>query len=201
MKKEDLAVIEGLTEAQVTAIVTASTEELKGFIPKSRFDEVNDTKKDLEKQINDRDKQLKDLGDKVKGNEEAEKTIKELQEANKTTKEQYEAKLQEITINTAIQAKLTDTKYPDLLATKVDKSKLVVGADGTVSGIDEQLTGIKETYKDLFTVDVKGRDAQNKDKTPAGGKNPWSKEHFNLTEQGKLLKENPALAAQYKASV
>lgn len=26
--------------------------------------------------------------------------------------------------------------------------------------------------------------------------NPWSKEHFNLTEQGKILKENPELAKQ-----
>jgi hypothetical protein len=200
MKKEDLTSIEGLTEAQVTAIIAVSTEELKTFIPKSRFDEVNDAKKDLDKQIIDRDKQLKDLGDKVKGNEEAEKTIKELQEANKVTKDQYEGKLKDLTINAAIQSKLTDTKYPDLLATKFDKSKLVVNADGSVSGIDEQLTGIKETYKDLFTPVVAGRDPQNKDKTPAGGKNPWSKEHFNLTEQGKLLKENPTLAAQYMAS-
>lgn len=36
---------------------------------------------------------------------------------------------------------------------------------------------------------------------PKGGsdftKNPWSKDHFNLTEQGKILKENPELAKKY----
>ena len=37
------------------------TEEMKGFIPKSRFDEVNTAKADLEKQVADRDKQLKVL--------------------------------------------------------------------------------------------------------------------------------------------
>lgn len=26
--------------------------------------------------------------------------------------------------------------------------------------------------------------------------NPWSKEHFNLTEQGKIMRENPSLATQ-----
>ncbi|HBV88309.1 MAG TPA: hypothetical protein DEF42_17090 [Desulfosporosinus sp.] len=35
--------------------------------------------------------------------------------------------------------------------------------------------------------------------TPPSGKNPWSKEHLNYTEQGKILKENPTLAAQLMA--
>jgi regulator of replication initiation timing len=34
---------------------------------------------------------------------------------------------------------------------------------------------------------------------PAGMKNPFSKEHFNLTEQGRLFKTNPELYAQLKA--
>ena len=200
MKKEDLIAL-GLTEEQADKVLGAYTEELKGFIPKTRFDEVNDAKKDLEQQLKDRDKQLKELGDKAKDNEELSKQIRELQEANKTTKEQYETKLKDLKIEAAIREKLTDTKYPDLLITKFDKSKLVVGADGTVSGIDEQLTGLKEQYKDLFTPDVKGNPPYNKDKSPSGIKNPWSKEHFNLTEQGKLLRENPELAKQLMASV
>ena len=200
MKKEDLIAM-GLTDEQADKVLGAYTEELKGFIPKTRFDEVNDAKKDLEQQLKDRDKQLKELGDKAKDNEELSKQIRELQEANKTTKEQYETKLKDLKIEAAIREKLTDTKYPDLLITKFDKSKLVVGADGTVSGIDEQLTGLKEQYKDLFTPDVKGNPPYNKDKSPSGIKNPWSKEHFNLTEQGKLLRENPELAKQLMASV
>ena len=39
---------------------------------------------------------------------------------------------------------------------------------------------------------------------PSGGsgstlKNPWAKETLNLTEQGKLIKENPTLASQFMA--
>ncbi len=30
-------------------------------------------------------------------------------------------------------------------------------------------------------------------------KNPWSKQHFNLTEQGRILRENPELAKKLKA--
>jgi len=182
MKKEQLIEL-GLTEELAQKVADASTEELKGFIPKARFDEVNDTKKDLEKQIGDRDKQLKDLQDKAKGNDELEKTIKDLQDANKTTKETYETKIKDMTISSAIQSKLTDTKYPDLLLTKFDKMKLVVGADGTVSGIDEQLTTLKETYKDLFTVDVKGRGSNN-----TGGSHQQLSTIEQLQEQLKTAK-------------
>ncbi|MDD2401688.1 MAG: phage scaffolding protein [Clostridia bacterium] len=201
MKKEDLSKVEGLTEDQINSIIAVSTEELKGFIPKARFDEINDTKKELDQQIKDRDKQLKDLQDKAKGNEELERTIATLQETNKTAKETYDAKLKDMTINSAIQAKLTDTKYPDLLVTKFDKSKIVVSVDGAVSGIDEQLITIKETYKDLFVPVVTGKGPNNTGGSGTGVKNPWSKEHFNLTEQGKMLRENPELAKQYRASV
>lgn len=178
------------------------TEFPKNAVPKSDFNTLNDTKKDLEQQIKDRDKQLKDLQDKAKGNEELEKTIKDLQEANKTTKESYETKLKDITINSAIQAKLTDAKHPELLIGKFDKTKISLSEDGTtVFGIDEQLVALKETYKDLFTPVVKGKIPNNNEKSHSGEKNPWSKEHFNLTEQGRLLREDPELAAQLKASV
>jgi len=199
MTKEQLIEM-GLTEEQADKVLAAHKEALTGFIPKARFDEVNETKKELEQQIRERDKQLKELQEKAKGNEELEKTIKELQEANKATKEQYEAEIKEMTINSAIQSKLTDAKYPDLLISKFDKSKLSIADDGTVLGIDEQLTTIKEQYKDLFKPDIKGREPNNTGGTPPGTKNPWSKEHFNLTEQGRLLRENPELAKKLMAS-
>ena len=199
MTKEQLIEM-GLTEEQADKVLAAHKEVLAGFIPKARFDEVNETKKDLEQQIQERDNQLKDLQGKVKGNEELEKTIKELQEANKATKEQYEDKIKDMTITAAIQSKLTDAKYPDLLLTKFDRSKLSIAEDGTVLGIDEQLTALKEQYKDLFKPDLKGREPNNIGGTPPGVKNPWSKEHFNLTEQGRILRENPELAAQLQAA-
>ncbi|MFU0784504.1 MAG: Scaffolding protein [Thermoanaerobacterium thermosaccharolyticum] len=199
MTKEQLIEM-GLTEEQANKVLSAHTEALKGFIPKARFDEVNNTKKELEGQITDRDKQLKELQKKVKGNEELEKTIKDLQETNKATKEQYEAKIKDMTINAAIQAKLTDARYPDLLISKFDKSKLSIAEDGTVLGIDEQLKTLKESYKDLFKPSLKGKEPNNIGGSSLTTKNPWSKDNFNLTEQGRILKENPELAKQLMAS-
>jgi len=200
MKKEDLIAM-GLTEEQANKVLEAYTESLKGFIPKARFDEVNDARKELEKQLEKRDKQLKDLAKQVKDNEELTNQIKELQEANKATKEQYEAKIKDIKIDAVIREKLIDAKYPDLLITKFDRNKITVTDDGTVLGIDDQLVQIKEQYKDLFVPEVKGNPPYNNDKPTPGMKNPWSKEHFNLTEQGRILRENPELAKQLMASV
>lgn len=155
----------------------------------------------LKAQIKENEKTIATLKSANKDNETLQQTIKTHETTIDTLKTTYEGKIKDLTINNAIQAKLTDAKHPDLLVGKFDKSKLSLSEDGTqVYGIDEQLTAMKEQYKDLFTVDVKGGDPNNKTKPAPGQKNPWSKEHFNLTEQGKLLKENPELARQFMAS-
>lgn len=134
----------------------------KYAVPKKEFNALNDTKKYLEQQIKDMDCRLKELQEKVKSNERLEITIKELQKSNKFTKDIYESKLKDIMINFALQAKLIDIKYKDLLISKFDKSKLMITEDGTVAGIDDQLKSMMVQYKDLFTPLVKGRESENK---------------------------------------
>lgn len=156
----------------------------------------------LREQIKTNEKTIETLKKDNKDNETLQQTITTHESTIETLKTTYESKIKGMRIEAAIQAKLTDAKHPDLLVGKFDKTKLSLSEDGSqVFGIDEQLTAIKETYKDLFVVDVKGREPNNKGGSPAGGKNPWSKDHFNLTEQGKILRENPELAKQYMASV
>jgi predicted nucleic acid-binding Zn-ribbon protein len=68
----------------IEALMKSIKEEFpKNAVPKSEFNTLNDTKKELEGQIKDRDKQLKEIGDKAKDNEDLSKQIKDLQEANK----------------------------------------------------------------------------------------------------------------------
>lgn len=153
----------GLTEEQATKAAEASKEELAGFIPKTRFDEVNATKKDLETQITDRDKQLTELSKKAKGNEELEKQITDLQEKNLATASEYESKLKTIKLDSAIKLALkgSKAKYEDLLVGKFDKEKLEISEDGAIKGLDEQLKGIKEGYKDLFEQKLTGNTPNN----------------------------------------
>ncbi|QEK11687.1 hypothetical protein FQB35_04535 [Crassaminicella thermophila] len=149
------------------------------FIPKSRFDQVNEQKKELQKQVDE----LKDISTKyealqndiTKWKDQAEqvpalkKKMEEwesqsidlqtkLSEANKqiegfAAKEQeYQTKLRDTQINSAIEKELMkhSVKYPDLILGKFDREKIEIAEDGTVKGIDEQLNQIKENYKELF---------------------------------------------------
>lgn len=166
MKKEDL-VAKGLTDEQAQIAVDAWNEEIKSYIPKTRFDEVNTAKSDLEKQVKDRDTQLKDLKDSAKDSESLQTKITELEAANKQTKTDYENRIKDMKLTGAIKDQLTDCKYPELVADKIDRSKLIIADDGSISGLSEQLKTVKDTYKELFTPPVSGKSpANNGKKTP-----------------------------------
>lgn len=79
----------GLTEEQAEKVLA----KYVNMIPKHRFDEVNEEKKELKNQLYERDAQLKELKAKTSGNEELTAKITELEKLNKTTKEEYEAKM------------------------------------------------------------------------------------------------------------
>jgi DNA-directed RNA polymerase alpha subunit len=171
------------------------------YIPQERFNEVNDQLKELKTQLGERDKQLKDLADKVKDNEALTKQIQDLQEQNKLTAKDYDTKIRNLTLDSAIKMKLKDNnaKYEDLLLSKFDRDRLKIKDDGTIEGLDEQLKSIKDGYKDLFEQALGGRKPNNSGGSDPGY-NPWKKENFNLTEQGRIMRENPTLAAQLKAA-
>lgn len=141
----------------------------KYAVPKEDFNTVNEAKKTLEQDIKTRDKQIQDLKAAAGDTEKLNQKIAETEAANKKMKEEYESKIREMTLDSAIRQKLTDTKYPDLLSGKFDRSKMVINADGTVTGIDEQLAVIKESYKDLFVPAASGKDPKNQGQTGTAG--------------------------------
>ncbi|QHZ52166.1 phage scaffolding protein [Paenibacillus larvae] len=200
----------GLTDEQIRSIIGGVEDNYKNFIPKHRFDEVNEAKKQLEADIKDRDKQLSELKKSVGDNEELKKQIEQLQGENKTKDEEYQSKIKDMTVSTAIKLALAGKAHdPDLIATLLDKSKIEVNEDGTIkSGLDDQVKALQESkaflfvQKDQTSPRFKGATpADGNDKEGSGSKNPWSKEHFNLTEQGRLLRENPDLAKQMMDSI
>lgn len=97
MKKEDLMKIEGMTEELATKIAEQSAAEISGnYVPKSRFDEVNEAKKDAESLVKERDKQLEDLKKSTGDNDALKKQIEALQEDNKRIVKENEAKLRQM---------------------------------------------------------------------------------------------------------
>ena len=199
----------GIAGEVVQTIVAAAEEKLKDFVPKHRFDEVNEAKKQLAEQLTERDKQLSELKKAAGDNEELRKQIEALQAENKAKEQEYRERLRDMTITTAIKLAVAGEAHdPDLVASLIDKTKIEVDEQGNVkAGLDDQIKALREAKSFLFVqkqADPQGKfkgmnPADGREPAKGGIKNPWSKEHFNLTEQGRLLRENPELAEQLKA--
>lgn len=178
-----------------------ATESLKNllkdsYVEKTKFDEAAAAKSNLETQIKERDKQLDTLKKTAGDKEKLEATIKQLQEDNKSAKTKYETDLKNLRIDSAVKLKLSGTAQDvDIVAGLIDKTKLIVSDDGTVAGLDEQINPLKQSKPFLFK-EIKSKGGSYDPAGGAGGNtvNPFKKETFSLTEQGKLFKENPALA-------
>ncbi len=190
MKKEEL-MEKGLSEEHAKIAMDAWTEAMKGFVPKERLDEVcgklkeaNTTIETLRKNNSDNEelqKQVKQYRDRVE----------ELEKASANTAKEY-----------ALREKLTaagalDADY--LIYKQGGLEKFTFDKDGKPIGVEDVLKPLRESSPHLFKTEP------GADYRPAGGgnppaSNPFAKETYNLTEQGKLLRDNPAQARQLAAA-
>ena len=184
MKKEEL-VAKGLSEEQAQAVMDIWNETIKGFVPKERFDEVNGKLKEANTTIDTLKKSNAD-------NEELQKQVKEYKEkvtileaTAANTRKEYALK------DKLKEAGVVDADYIIYKQGGIDK--FAFDQEGNPVGIDDVVKPLKESSPHLFKTEP------GADYKPAGGgtppsKNPFAKDSFNLTEQGKLLRENPAQA-------
>ncbi|WP_290454748.1 phage scaffolding protein [Romboutsia ilealis] len=125
------------------------------FIPKSRFDQVNQAKKDLEVQLKDRDTQLADLSKNNKDNESLLNQIKDLQALNKQTTTDYESKINQMKFDHALEGALNNAKCKNSKALRalldIDNVKL---NEGKLEGLEEQLNKLKESDSYLFDLET-----------------------------------------------
>jgi hypothetical protein len=199
----------GVAGEVVQNAVAAAEEKFKEYVPKHRFDEVNEARKQLADQLKERDNQLTELKKSAGDNEELRKQIETLQRENKEREQEYQGRLRDMAITTAIKLAVAGEAHdPDLVASLIDKGKIEVDEQGNIkAGLDDQLKALRDTKSFLFVQKQADPQAKLKGMNPADGrepskggvKNPWSMEHFNLTEQGRILRENPELAEQLKA--
>ena len=184
MKKEEL-VAKGLSEEQAQAVMDIWNEAIKGFVPKERFDEVNGKLKEANTTIDTLKKSNAD-------NEELQKQVKEYKEkvtileaTAANTRKEYALK------DKLKEAGVVDADYIIYKQGGIDK--FTFDKEVNPVGIDDVVKPLKESSPHLFKAEP------GADYKPAGGgtppsRNPFAKDSFNLTEQGKLLRENPAQA-------
>ncbi len=154
MKKEELIKL-GLDDATAEKVATASSEELKTYIPKARFDEVNTAKNDFEKQVKEYNQKVIDLTKSAKSTEELNSQMVTLKADFEKKELDYQAKIKETATNSAIKLALTGKVHDvDIASNLVDKTKLEFDEHGNITkGLDDQLKALKESKSFLFVPD------------------------------------------------
>lgn len=166
---------------------------------KGDLEDVQGELKKAKETIKERDKQLEGLKDVDV--EKLNDTIETLKEENKEAAKKHEQELKDIKLTNAIKLAIAGKVFDeDMAASLFDKSKLVLTDDGKVAGLNEQLESIKKDKSFLFKTDKVDTHYDPNGGGAPTGTNPFAKDTFNLTEQGKLLKENPAQAKELAAA-
>lgn len=139
-----------------------------GMIPKERFDEVNNAKKDYADQVAKLSTEIEGLkkvsGDKDKLKEQLDKITADFT----NLKTESETKEKTLAKKFVLRDHLRDAgaKHVDLLEAKFDLSKIEIGDDGKIKDFETVVKGVKETYSELFG------DTKRKGFDPNKGNNP-----------------------------
>lgn len=150
MTKESLMEM-GLTEDQAKKVMG----EIDGnFVTKVRFNEVNEENKTLKKSVSDRDKQLEDLKKSSGDNATLQQQISDLQKQNADQQKTHDEELAKLKVDNAVEIALSGAKAKNGKAVKamLDMSKVKLGEDGKLSGLDEQLEALKKSDGYMFDV-------------------------------------------------
>lgn len=149
MKKEDFIAL-GISAELAEKAAEASKTELSGFVPKSRFDEVNEAKKGLEKTNSEYKTQLEDLKKSAGDNEELKKQIETLQEKNKQAEEAHAKEIADMKLTNALKANITNAHDADMIIGLLDKEKITLDDKGVLTGLKEQVETIQKDKPFLF---------------------------------------------------
>ncbi|WP_315076207.1 phage scaffolding protein [uncultured Clostridium sp.] len=127
------------------------------FIPKIRFDQVNEQAKEYKKQSEQKDTQLSKLKEEYKDVDGLKEKVEKLELDNKTQKETYDKQLSDINFSNALEKGLGafNVKDKKLIMALIDKDKLKVDGDSVI-GLKEQIEPLKTSHDYLFAKEIPG---------------------------------------------
>lgn len=179
----------GLTKEQIDSVMAENGRDIEA--EKEKISSTTTELEDIKIQLKEANLTITELKKNNGDNEALQTKVKEYEDTIKTQKADYEAKVRNLTLDSAIEKALAGAKakHSDLLFTKIDREKLLISEDGKVTGLDEQLKGLKDTYKDLFEEKISGA-------TPA---NPESGSKVNNTYEA-LMNNADSMSAEEVAT-
>lgn len=137
MKKEDFIKL-GFNEEDAEKASDATIQELKSYIPKKRFDEVNTERENLRNALAEKDKELESINDV----ETLKVELEALQNENKTKEENHLSGLRKLKRDFLDHSVLSESKAKNSKAVKA-----------LLEDIDDSVD--EETYKSMRTNQVK----------------------------------------------
>lgn len=168
MTKEQFITL-GISEELAQKAAAQSAEELKGYIAKHQYEEVCTERENLKKTVKEHETALEELKQSAGDATSLTEQIQKLQQEAKEKEVTYQKELKELRMNHAIKIALTGKVHDEeLTAGLIDKTKLILGEDGTITGLEEQMKALKESKAFLFKEEQEA--ASGKHYTPKGGK-------------------------------
>lgn len=170
MNEEELKAL-GLEEKQISSIMKLHKDTIDGsFVPKSRFDEINNETKQLKEDVKNRDDQLEKL--KEVNPEKLQEEINTLQVKNQEQTESYTAELNQLKVDQAVERQLNKFNVKNDKAVKalLDLKDVELGEDGSIKGLEEQLNTLKESDDYLFNITTPPKDKRLKGSQPGAQK-------------------------------
>lgn len=155
MTKEQLQAL-NLTDEQINAIIE---DYGKNYVSKTQFNEKNDAYKQAKQEIENLTTDINNLSEANKANEALQSQIKELQDAATQREADYNESIKNMKIDTAITKALSKSGAMNetILTGLLDRTKIAIGEDNTITGIQEQIVALKESDPYLFKQDsIKG---------------------------------------------
>lgn len=195
MKKEEFVKL-GIDEETAKKCEAASQEELKSFIPKARFDEVNTAKNTAEALVKERDAQLETLKNSTGDVESMKQQIATLQADNKAKDEKHAAEIKQLKIDNALETAITTAKGKNAKAIKalLNLENAELNDDGTIKGLAEQIDALQKS--DSYLFDAKETKKQVKGAAPGesgneDNDNKVDTSKMSYSELTAYLAENP----------
>lgn len=168
MKRELLREL-GLSEEQIEKVMSEHGKTVTDTTAKLAAAE--ESKKALEAQLVERDKDIKDLKKGAEDNAELAQKYADLETKYKGAKAEYEQQIKDTNLNHAVDMALTGKVHDaGIVRGLLDRTKLTLDEQGQLGGLDEQLKGLSESKPFLFIPDqATGTNPSFNGARPAGG--------------------------------
>lgn len=190
MKREMLKEL-GLSDEQIDKVMSENGRDVEKY--KTAAEGSKAELDGLKTQLAERDTQLKELQANAGDNTTLKQQLEALQQANKEQQAAFEQQMQEMRFQSALSTELLKANVvdADLVSVKLDKGKVKLNEDGTLTGLSEQLESLKKDYSFLFKQQegpkLTGAEPANNTKPPVGKK----PEEMTYSEMMAYMANNP----------